>query len=115
MGRKIYKYEFKPTTDVEEAAPLAGFAIATGFPNPFTTTTTLRYHTETPSDVELAVYDVLGRRVAMLARGFYVGGPHEAVWDGRSETGRALAPGVYFARLTAGDRAATRRLTLLRH
>ena len=115
MGRKIYKYEFKPTTDAEDAAPLAGFTIATGFPNPFTTTTTLRYHTETPADVELAVYDVLGRRVAMLARGFHVGGPHEAVWDGRSETGRTLAPGVYFARLTAGDRAATRRLTLLRH
>jgi hypothetical protein len=40
-------------------------------------------------------------------------GRHEVVWQGRGLSG-ALASGVYFARLDAGEHTATRRLTLVR-
>jgi hypothetical protein len=59
--------------------------------------------------VRLAVYDALGREVAVVAEGWRAAGAHEAALDAA-----ALPAGVYLARLTAGARTATRRLTVAR-
>lgn len=114
MGHQIYRYTPPAATGTEDGDPRSDFAVTSSFPNPFASATTIRYQTDTAADVELAVYDVLGRRVATLARGLRPAGAHEATWDGRDQDGRVLASGVYLVRLTAGDRAATRRVTLLR-
>ena len=59
--------------------------------------------------VRLAVYDLLGREVAVLVDGVWAAGAYEAVLDGRG-----LPAGVYVVRLTAGAFVETRRVTLLR-
>jgi flagellar hook assembly protein FlgD len=41
-------------------------------------------------------------------------GLHTVVWDGTNERGEAVASGVYFCRLVAGERAETQRMTLVR-
>jgi hypothetical protein len=79
------------------------------FPNPAQQQVTLQYAVPTSMDVQVAVYDVLGRRVAT-----WVG---ERVDAGRYEqqvTADRLAPGTYFVRLNAGDQVLTRRLTVVR-
>ena len=48
--------------------------------------------------IELAIYDMSGRRIATPARGTRDAGAHRTTWDGRDENGTAVAPGVYFAR-----------------
>ena len=80
----------------------------TASPNPTGGTLSLSYRLATPSAVWLAVVDALGREVAVVtgARG---AGQHAEALDAR-----AWAPGVYVARLTAGDAAATRAVTVLR-
>ncbi len=78
-------------------------------PNPFVGRTTLRYAVEAPSAVRLAVYDVLGREVALLVDGAVEAGQHEATFDARG-----LAPGVYVYRLAVGAAVQTGRLTLAR-
>ena len=84
------------------------------YPNPFAQATTVEYALPERRAVTLAVYDVLGRRVAVLARGEQPAGFHQVQWDGRSADGGRVASGVYLLRLQAGAYAATQRLTLVR-
>ena len=76
-------------------------------PNPFRTATRVAFTLERPEPVRLAVYDVLGREVAVLASGAMASGDHEAVLSGTT-----LRSGVYLLRLTAGDASAVSRVTL---
>jgi uncharacterized repeat protein (TIGR01451 family) len=78
-------------------------------PNPFTHRTTVAFEIAEASAVRLAVYDVLGREVAVLVDREVEAGRHEAVFDARG-----LAPGVYVYRLTAGGAVRTGRMTLAR-
>ncbi len=75
--------------------------------NPFHSTAMLEY--ALPSDVtaRVAIYDVAGREVAVLAEGPHAAGTYRVSWDGRVERGSDAASGVYFARLeTMGNRKA---------
>ena len=57
---------------------------------------------------------ISGRRVRDLARGWLEAGPHALRWDGADDQGRAMPPGVYFAKLRAGDDAGVRQMVRLR-
>jgi flagellar hook assembly protein FlgD len=75
--------------------------------------TTIPFTLERAADSEVVVFDVSGRRVRALARGWLEAGPHALRWDGTDDAGRRMAPGVYFYRLTAGGLAGTRRMVML--
>jgi flagellar hook assembly protein FlgD len=64
--------------------------------------------------VEVAVYDLRGRRVRSLIRGSLRGGDHDVTWNGRDEGGRAVASGVYFARARVGGEVSLTRLVVRR-
>ena len=85
------------------------YALEAIFPNPFGERATVRFALPEPSAVRLSVYDVLGRRVAVLAAGEREAGYHEAMLDGS-----ALPAGLYLVRLEAGGQALTRRVTVAR-
>ena len=53
--------------------------------------------------MELAIYNVRGQRVRTLAQGVQAAGRYQIVWDGRSDTGAALASGVYLSRLASAQ------------
>ncbi|MEM7786097.1 MAG: binary toxin-like calcium binding domain-containing protein [Bacteroidota bacterium] len=95
----------------EEAAPEAEpvLELAQSFPNPTRGRATILYRLGEPGPVRLAVYDLLGREVAVLVDEPKAAGDHEATLDAAG-----FASGVYVYRLTAGDRAETRRLTVVR-
>ncbi len=84
----------------------AALAVA---PNPLAGQATVRYALAEAGAVRLAVYDVLGREVAVLADEHREGGAHEAAFDAS-----ALPAGAYVVRLAAGGRVETRRVTVLR-
>jgi hypothetical protein len=69
----------------------------------------------TGSAVHLDVLAVDGRVVRHLiaGRGFDAG-RHAAIWDGRDDSGRGVAAGVYVLRLRAGDSATTRKVQLVK-
>lgn len=99
-----------------EGAPLSptDFALAPGYPNPFTAQTTLRYQLDARGPATLEVFDLLGRRVRVLVDGEQTAGSHVAEWDGRDAAGRPVANGVYLVRLRTADASATRRVSVLR-
>jgi hypothetical protein len=65
------------------------------------------------AQVELGVYDLLGRRVALLAKGEFPAGEYTRTWDGRGADGAQAAAGVYFYRLVAGKEIRTLRAVRL--
>jgi hypothetical protein len=102
-----------PATDVPDVS-LNGVVLEKNRPNPFNPVTALSYCIPARGRVELSVYDVAGRRVATLVDGEVGGGYHEAVWDGRSNSGKSVASGIYFARLSAAGETRTRKMILLK-
>jgi flagellar hook assembly protein FlgD len=64
--------------------------------------------------VELAVFDVAGRRVATLVAGDIGPGTHEAVWNGKNDRGEDVASGVYFCRLQALGEEHSRKMVLMK-
>jgi hypothetical protein len=90
--------------------------LAPNVPNPLHPSTRIRYVLDRLAVVSLAVYDVRGRLVRTLVDGrTREAGRHEIVWDGADGSGRLVAPGVYFARLTLnGEVALTRKMTVAR-
>ena len=88
-------------------------ALAAPRPNPSAGATAFTFSLPAAADVDLAVFDLRGRRVATLARGERGPGEHAARWDGSQ-----AAAGVYFVRLTvrgeAGVMTRERRLVVLR-
>jgi len=83
-------------------------------PNPFRTRTELRYALPARGSVRVAVYDVSGRRVAVLAEGDQEAGMHVARWDGHDERGGRAEPGVYYVRLEFGGRTASQKVVQAR-
>ncbi len=85
------------------------------YPNPFSSSTTIRYSLPSAvsgrlTAVDLSVYDLAGRLVRTLVDGPQETGFYSVVWDGRDSSGRSVASGVYFYRLSAtntADRSAT--------
>jgi len=83
-------------------------------PNPFNPTTTLAFTLERPQDVRLTIHDLAGREVRRLVDARMPAGRHTSPWDGRDRAGQALPAGTYLARLQAGDRVETRKLSLVK-
>lgn len=83
-------------------------------PNPFRTSTTIRFSVARGQRVCLEVVDITGRAVAHLRDGYAAPGEVEVVWDGHSDRGAHVAPGVYFWRLATEDCAYTKPVVILR-
>lgn len=85
------------------------FGLDPAFPNPFNATTTLRFSLPEGDEARLIVHDLLGREVRTLVSGTLQAGVHVYTWRGDD-----VPSGVYFIRLTAGPRAAVRKVMLLK-
>jgi hypothetical protein len=105
------------TAVVEEHAaglPLTS-TLEQNYPNPFNSGTVIRFALPIREEVDLAVFNLAGQRVAALVDGQREAGTYAVRWDGRDESGRALASGVYLYRLRVGrQQVETRKLVLVR-
>ena len=97
----------------DESLPQS-FTLSQNYPNPFNPETTIRFDLPRSEEIELAVYDLTGQKVATLALGLREAGTYALRWDARDDDGRDLASGVYLYRLETGERVTTRKLLLLR-
>ena len=84
-------------------------------PNPLTSGSTLRFDLARATSARLEVFDLSGRRVAVLADRELTPGRYDLHWDGRGETAGRLGSGLYFVRLTTrGLPPQTVRLAVIR-
>lgn len=97
----------------ETDEPDAGFALTLAGPNPFRAGTRLALRLDRPGSASVAVYDVLGRQVAVLHDGPLPAGRHTLDWNGAGASG-ALPAGLYSVRAVVGEWHGALRLTLVR-
>ncbi len=95
-------------------AALQAFALYANYPNPFNAETQMTYALPVAGAVELAIYNVRGQRVRTLVQGVQAAGRSQIVWDGRNDTGAALASGVYLSRLASTQGVRVRQLLLIK-
>jgi len=84
------------------ALPTA-FALHQNSPNPFNPSTEIFYDLPEASDVQVAIFDMLGKHVRTLVHERQVAGSYSIFWDGRDENGRLVASGVFIAHLRVAD------------
>jgi hypothetical protein len=91
-----------------------GNCLANPAPNPFNPQTTITFTLDRPQRAEVAVYDLTGRLLNVLANRSYDVGDHSVVWNGKDAAGRAVPSGTYIVRLFAETEAQARKVMLLR-
>jgi hypothetical protein len=105
--------DFLPVTGVEPSSSVqvpVDFTVSAAYPNPFNPMTTVTIGLPQAGRLEVSVFNVLGREVAVLADDYYSQGFHRFTFDAGG-----FASGIYFIRAgIPGDRHQFRKVVLMR-
>lgn len=97
-------------TSVDESTDTPqSISLHQNYPNPFNPLTSIRFELPRSERVKLAVYDMLGREVGLLADGVYSPGTHTFNWDASN-----FSSGIYIYSLETSSRRITRKMTLMK-
>ena len=90
------------------------FSLSQNYPNPFNPETTIEYDIEKDCDVTLKIYNLAGQLVKTLVDEYQTAGHYAITWYGDTDAGQEIASGVYFYRIKAGDKAAIKKMVVLK-
>jgi hypothetical protein len=102
-----YKY-YDLNQDVEIAAPIS-YALSQNYPNPFNPTTKIKYSVPFDGFVNIAVFNILGKKVANIVSSVQKAGNYELTFDATN-----LASGMYIYRMEAGDFVSIKKMMILK-
>ncbi|MCK5146983.1 T9SS type A sorting domain-containing protein [bacterium] len=84
------------------------------YPNPFNPKTYIAYHLAEDADVNIAVFDMLGRQLKTLYTGNQYAGSYHVYWTATNYLGRKVPTGTYFIRMQAGDIQRVQKVILIK-
>jgi hypothetical protein len=103
-----------PAAAAHDEVAAGATRITNVFPTPTRGTADVSYVVRRAGPVRVEVYDLAGRRVAVLHSGHQSPGGHRVQWDGRTAGGSLAAPGIYLVRLQTEEGTESRRIVRLR-
>lgn len=114
--REHYDDSNGPAVEVGTSSPSTppDFEVHAPYPNPFSESTALKVELPSTTHVEVAVHDLLGRRVATLMDAPQPSGSVWVRWDGQTDEAVQAATGTYLIHVQAGDARRTQRVTHVR-
>lgn len=95
--------------DSDESRSSEYFELYQNYPNPFTPSTTIRWHLPESEFVSLRIYDLLGRQIETLVNEVHPPGEHHTIFNAPD-----LASGLYLYKLSTENRTATRSMMLIK-
>lgn len=101
-------------TDIEKNTILKNSNSLKVYPNPFNPSTNIEYQISKQMEVELKIYDLLGREVWTLNNEIKSAGTYSVLWNGTDYVGRDLSSGIYFLSINGKFFNKTIKLLLLR-
>jgi hypothetical protein len=90
------------------------FALHQNYPNPFNPITTIQYDLPDQSQVEIIIFDIMGREVKILVNQKQDFGFKSVVWDATNNLGQPVSAGMYLYRISAGDFHQVKKMILLK-
>jgi len=114
QSAKINLLELTPVGAIEPEHKPESFVLSNPYPNPFNSGTAIEFDLPEAAQVNLLIYDIMGREVCTLMDKYMQAGRYSVVWDGRNESNDEISTGVYFARLQAGRTSSTKKMILLK-
>ncbi|MFH2050296.1 MAG: glucoamylase family protein, partial [bacterium] len=104
------------TTAIDENIDLqpASFSLIGNYPNPFNAQTVIAYTLKKPADVNINVYNLIGKKVMTLVNERNNPGSYQIVWNGKDEYGSEVSSGMYFYELRTGSYTRVRKMILSR-
>lgn len=85
------------------------FALSQNYPNPFNPSTTINFDLPVSGNIDLRVYDMTGKEVAVIVSEFRTAGYHTVNFNAAN-----LSSGVYVYRLVSGQNVETKKMSLLK-
>ncbi|MFN7014541.1 MAG: FlgD immunoglobulin-like domain containing protein, partial [Bacteroidia bacterium] len=111
----IFKISNTFTTNISsDIEPVQVFRIGQNYPNPFNPATTINFDLTNQTNVQLVIYDELGREIRPLLNESKNEGAHSVNWDGRDNAGVPVASGTYFYSLITNGKQETRKMLLMK-
>lgn len=107
-----YNYELSLTNGIKNTT--TDFAILSQFPNPFNSTTNIKLKIVTPQNIDINVYDILGRKIATIFSGNLTNGIYEYSWNGTNSNYEPVSSGVYYITAVSDNRQEWKKVTLVK-
>jgi len=94
---------------VQQVDELSGYSLSQNYPNPFNAVTKIKYSLPEQNQVEIIIYDMLGRKVSTILNEIKHAGVHEISFDAA-----ALTSGVYLYQIKSGIYNESKKFILLK-
>jgi hypothetical protein len=100
--KAIYYHVSLQSNEVFDMPPEIGFV--TCQPNPFGNNTTFTYRINEKNNITIRIFDLQGNIVKTLINGYYPEGYYNPTWNGDNESGNRIDPGIYFYKVSSGNK-----------
>ncbi len=107
-------FTVNPTSNEGATATLSNSMLKGNYPNPFNPTTKIAYTSAFTGNVNISVYNIKGQLVKTLVNEHQVAGNHDVVWNGDDNNGKQTTSGVYFYKITNGNRTETKKMLMVK-
>jgi len=103
-----------PPDPVGVPTPSSPLFSVRNYPNPFNPQTVIGFTLAAPQNVQIAVYDLAGHQLQVLADRSYTVGKHSVMWNGKDANGRDVPTGTYVVQVSAVSGVQMKKVMLIR-
>ena len=103
MAASAAKTAYQPiAVSVESAVEIPKeFSVSQNYPNPFNPSTKIIYSVPRSADIQISVFDLMGREIAVLENSRKEVGAYSTIWNSKNISGQTVSSGIYFYRIVA--------------
>jgi len=94
--------------------PICKFDLLENYPNPFNSTTKIRFHLTDAADIKLNIYNIQGKLIRQFKPGVYQKGVHTIYWNGKDDGSNEISSGIYVCYLLNSKKIRNRKITFLK-
>ena len=87
----------------EDSKQLESHSLKNNYPNPFNSSTTIKYKVGSPGSVNISIYNIQGEKIVTLKNGYHTSGNYKIRWNAGDATNQKVSSGIYIIEMKSGD------------